>query len=132
MLGEAFDLAVSDRACRLFQMLLGVAGVGESRLASEFLRGLDATIVRGRCLSYGDGITYWPVVEVVKQLRPDERELPARVARPLRALLGGEESSTSDEIAFAVRKLLEEAASERPLRSASCRTMCRAGRRSST
>ena len=114
MLGEALDLAVSDRACHLFT-LLGVAGVGKSRLAAEFLRTVDATVVRGRCLSYGDGITYWPVVEIVKQLRPDERELPPTVARPLGVLLGGEDASTPEEIAFAVRKLLEEAAAERPL-----------------
>src|SRR6266508_1676751 len=69
LLQEAFDLAASDRACQLFT-LLGVAGVGKSRLAAEFLRGLDAAVVRGRCLSYGEGITYWPVVEAVKQLRP--------------------------------------------------------------
>ena len=114
MLREAFDLAVSDRACHLFTML-GVAGVGKSRLAAEFLREVDATVVRGRCLSYGEGITYWPVVEVVKQLRPDERELQPTVDRPLRVLLGGSEPATADEIAFAVRKLFEEAASERPL-----------------
>ncbi len=114
MLGEAFDLSVSDQACHLFTML-GVAGVGKSRLAAEFLRKVDATVVVGRCLSYGDGITYWPVVEVAKQLRPEERDLPPSVARPLRVLLGSDESATSDEIAFAVRKLLEEAASERPL-----------------
>ena len=71
--------------------------------------------MRGRCLSYGDGITYWPVVEVVKQLRPDERELQPDVARPLRVLLGELRAGTAEEIAFAVRKLLEEAASERPL-----------------
>jgi class 3 adenylate cyclase/tetratricopeptide (TPR) repeat protein len=114
MLAEAFDLAVSDRACHLFT-LLGVAGVGKSRLATEFLRDVDATVVRGRCLSYGDGITYYPVLEVVQHLRPDERELEPNVARPLRALLGANEPATADEIAFAVRKLLEEAAAERPL-----------------
>jgi predicted ATPase len=114
LLTEAFDLAVSDRACHLFT-LLGVAGVGKSRLATEFLGGLDATVVRGRCLSYGEGITYYPVVEVAMQLRPDERELEPNVARPLRALLGADEPATADEIAFAVRKLLEECASERPL-----------------
>src|SRR5690242_14369874 len=114
LLTEAFDLAVSDRACHLFT-LLGVAGVGKSRLATEFLGALDATVVRGRCLSYGEGITYYPVVEVAMQLRPDERELEPNVARPLRALLGADEPATADEIAFAVRKLLEECASERPL-----------------
>ena len=114
LLAEAFDLAVSDSACHLFTML-GVAGVGKSRLAAEFLRELDATVVRGRCLSYGDGITYYPVLELVQQLRPDERELEPDVARPLRALLGGDEPATADEIAFAVRRLFEEAAAERPL-----------------
>src|SRR5438034_707659 len=114
VLREAFDLVVSDRVCQLFT-LLGVAGVGKSRLAAEFLRGLDATVVGGRCLSYGEGITYWPVVEAVKQLRPDERELDERVARPLRVLLGGDEAASKEEIMFAVRRLLEEAAHERPL-----------------
>jgi hypothetical protein len=37
-------------------------------LTAEFLEGLDARVVTGRCLSYGEGITYWLVVEVVKQL----------------------------------------------------------------
>jgi class 3 adenylate cyclase len=113
-LREAFDLAVSDRACQLFT-LLGVAGVGKSRLVAEFLRGLDATVVRGRCLAYGEGITYWPVVEAVKQLRPDERTLDERVARPLGVLLGDDAVASKEEIAFAVRRLFEEAARERTL-----------------
>jgi class 3 adenylate cyclase/predicted ATPase len=114
LLREAFELAVSSRACHLFT-LLGAAGVGKSRLVAEVLAGLDATVVRGRCLSYGDGITYWPVVEVVKPLRPEERELSPAVGRPLAVLLGGDGDATADEIAFAVRKLLEETARERPL-----------------
>jgi class 3 adenylate cyclase/tetratricopeptide (TPR) repeat protein len=113
-LREAFDLAVSDSACQLFT-LLGVAGVGKSRLVAEFLRGLDATVVRGRCLAYGEGITYWPVVEAVKQLRPEERVLDERVARPLSVLLGDDAVASKEEIAFAVRRLFEEAARERPL-----------------
>jgi predicted ATPase len=53
---------------------LGPAGVGKSRLAAEFLASLgrDALVVRGRCLPYGEGITYWPIVEVVKQLPGSE------------------------------------------------------------
>ena len=44
---------------------------GSRGSAAEFLTSVgDATVVRGRCLSYGEGITYWPVVEVLKQLRP--------------------------------------------------------------
>src|SRR5690349_16476773 len=70
LLEGAFANVVSDRSCHLFT-ILGPAGVGKSRLAHEFLSGLDATVVRGRCLSYGEGISYWPVTEVVKQLDPD-------------------------------------------------------------
>ena len=114
LLREAFDVAASDLACQLFT-LLGVAGVGKSRLVGEFLRGVDATVVRGRCLSYGEGITYWPVVEAVKQLRPDERELDPRVAGPLGVLLGADGVAAKEEIAFAVRRLFEEVARERPL-----------------
>ena len=50
-------------------------GVGKSRLVAEALASIEATVVRGRCLPYGEGITYWPVVEVLKQLDvrpPDE------------------------------------------------------------
>src|SRR6266545_6373729 len=67
-LHDAFSQALRDRSCQLFT-LLGVAGVGKSRLAHEFLAGLeDATVVQSRCLSYGEGITYWPVVGVLKEV----------------------------------------------------------------
>ena len=101
-----------DRSCQLFTVL-GAAGVGKSRLAAEFLASIEARIVRGRCLSYGEGITYWPVVEIVKQLNT----LPeGDAAVPLRSLLGETDSTTSaDEIAWGFRKLLEQEARKRPL-----------------
>lgn len=112
-LRAAFARAADDRSCQLFT-ILGTAGVGKSRLAAEFVRESEGRVVRGRCLSYGNGITYWPVVEVVKQLNvlpPDEA-----AATSLRSLLGESEAATSaDEIAWAFRKLLEEQARERPL-----------------
>jgi class 3 adenylate cyclase/tetratricopeptide (TPR) repeat protein len=112
-LREAFARAVDERSCQLFTVL-GPAGVGKSRLAAEFASAGDARVVRGRCLSYGNGITYWPVIELVKQLDalpPDESE-----AAPLRSLLGeSEEATSADEIAWAFRKLLEQEARERPL-----------------
>jgi hypothetical protein len=113
-LRDAFDQAVRDRSCQLFTVL-GAAGVGKSRLAAEFLAGLEgATVVRGRCLPYGEGITYWPVVEVVKQLPPRELDVQARDA--IRGLLGEKGlSPAAPEIAWAFRKLLEAAAAERPL-----------------
>jgi class 3 adenylate cyclase/tetratricopeptide (TPR) repeat protein len=116
-LREAFAQAAADRSCQLFT-ILGTAGVGKSRLTAEFVDGLDDStrVVHGRCLPYGEGITYWPVVEVVKQLPPAEAlglELAAIAA--IERLLGEESGGTSDEIPWAVRKLLEAAAQARPL-----------------
>ena len=53
-LRDAFQQAVHDRSCQLFTVL-GSAGVGKSRLAAEVLAGVEARVVRGRCLSHGDG-----------------------------------------------------------------------------
>jgi tetratricopeptide (TPR) repeat protein len=110
LLAGAFANVVSERSCHLFT-ILGAAGVGKSRLAQEFLAGVDAMWVHGRCLSYGEGISYWPVTEVVKQLVPD-----GDVAGPLASILGDEAAGDSPtEIAWAFRKLLESRAVERPL-----------------
>jgi tetratricopeptide (TPR) repeat protein len=89
--------------------VVGDAGVGKSRLVAEALAAVDARAVRGRCLPYGEGITYWPVVEVVKQLAALPSEPAAAAA--IRSLLGESQVGTSgDEIAWAFRKLLEEQA----------------------
>ena len=112
-LRDAFARAEGDRSCQLLTVL-GTAGVGKSRLAYEFLNDLDARVVRGRCLSYGEGITYWPVVEVLKQLDALPSDPPA--AASLRSLLRvTEEATSAEEIAWAFRKLLEEQAQARPL-----------------
>ncbi len=113
-LSVAFDQAIGDGSCQLFT-ILGPAGVGKSRLAAEFLASLgDALVVRGRCLPYGEGITYWPVVEIVKQL--PEAELDELAAQTIRGLTSDEQMVTSsEEIAWAFRKLLEAVAAERPL-----------------
>jgi class 3 adenylate cyclase/tetratricopeptide (TPR) repeat protein len=65
---DLFDRVMAERACRLVTVL-GAAGVGKTRLIEEALVsvGERATVLRGRCLSYGQGITYWPVAEVVRQ-----------------------------------------------------------------
>ncbi len=111
-LRDAFARAEADGSCQLFT-ILGSAGVGKSRLVAEFLSAIEARVVRGRCLSYGDGITYWPVVEILKQLT----RLPeGDAARPLRSLLGETEASASaEEIAWGFRKLLEQEAQRQPL-----------------
>jgi len=106
----AFDQAQGDRSCQLFT-ILGAAGVGKSRLAAEFLGSIDeAIVVRGRCLPYGEGITYWPVVEVVKQL--PEVELEESTAHGIRTLLGEEQVAAKEEIARAFRMLLQTVAAE--------------------
>ena len=111
-LRDAFAQAVHDRSCQLFTVL-GSAGVGKSRLAAEFLTAIDARAVRGSCLSYGEGITYWPVVEIIKQLDA----LPeGDAAAPIRSLLGESDAATSaEEIAWGFRKLIEEQAHEQPI-----------------
>jgi class 3 adenylate cyclase/tetratricopeptide (TPR) repeat protein len=113
-LRDAYDQATRDRSCQLFTVL-GPAGVGKSRLAYEFLASLDETlVVRGRCLPYGEGITYWPVVEVVKQLPPTTNG--AKGTEVIAGLVGETDIVTSSpEIAWAFRSLLEAVASERPL-----------------
>jgi class 3 adenylate cyclase/tetratricopeptide (TPR) repeat protein len=123
MLRDAFANVIDERSCSLFT-ILGAAGVGKSRLTDEFLSSVDATVLRGRCLSYGEGITYWPVISIVKQVleTPSGAGASALMARDLtaataiRTLLGDLAVSTSStEIAWAVRKLLEAAAEAGPL-----------------
>ena len=68
--------------------------------------------MRGRCLSYGEGISYWPVTEVVKQLG----RRTAAPSGPLASILGDDSAASSpEEIAWAFRKLLESHAAEQPL-----------------
>ena len=67
MLHDAFERAVDERSCQLFTVL-GSAGVGKSRLVQEFLAevGDRALVLRATCLPYGEGITWWPVAEIVR------------------------------------------------------------------
>jgi class 3 adenylate cyclase/tetratricopeptide (TPR) repeat protein len=98
---SGFDHSVNDRACHMFT-LLGAAGVGKSRLVRAFVDAVEeqARVLRGRCLHYGEGITYWPVVEVLIQLGHEPE-----------GVIGG--SPAEAQLAF--RKLLEEAATEDPV-----------------
>jgi class 3 adenylate cyclase/tetratricopeptide (TPR) repeat protein len=111
-LRESLSRAVHDRSCQLFTVL-GAAGVGKSRLAAELLVAADARVVRGRCLPYGEDITYWPVVEIVQQLG----SLPeGDAAWPLRSMLREtDQPASAMEIAWGFRKLVEQEAQQRPL-----------------
>ena len=105
---QAWARALGEARCELVTVV-GEPGVGKSRLVVEALSSMQARVVRGRCLPYGDGITYWPVVEVVKQIAALPTDPAA--ASVLRSLLGESEQATSaDEIAWAFRRLVEEQA----------------------
>lgn len=114
LLNDTFAAVRRDGACHLFT-ILGTAGIGKSRLVAEFLgSAADANVVRSRCLSYGEGITYWPVVEMLQQLR--ERPADATAAAAVATLLGEtNDPTTPDTIAWATRRTLEQAAHERPV-----------------
>jgi tetratricopeptide (TPR) repeat protein len=126
-LEQAYERAAGERACHLFTVL-GAAGVGKSRLVNEFLAGIDreATVMRGRCLPYGEGITYWPLQEAVRG-RYGEDPLPGiRAAaagteadliteRVAGALGIGGSPGVSDETAWAFRRLFEAEALQKPL-----------------
>jgi class 3 adenylate cyclase len=129
------DAAVAERGCRLVT-ILGEPGMGKSRLAEEFLgsRRPGTRILRGRCLSYGEGITYWALGEIVRSAARLDKDDPAATARAeLGALFAGTEdtdaaaglllqaiglesgSGATGEIAWAARKLVEALASEQPV-----------------
>jgi class 3 adenylate cyclase/tetratricopeptide (TPR) repeat protein len=109
----AWERVRVGRCCELVSVI-GDAGVGKSRLVAEALSKVDAMLVRGRCLPYGEGITYWPVVEVLEQLGTLPPEDGAAAA--IRSLLGGGQTPTSvEEIAWAFRKTVEQVAMTRPV-----------------
>jgi class 3 adenylate cyclase/tetratricopeptide (TPR) repeat protein len=135
LLERALDRAVSERTSHLFT-LLGPAGVGKSRLVREFLDGPGAAalVLSGRCLSYGDGITFFPLAEIVGRaagivtgddLATARSKVTAlvegaddadRIVSLVGSLLGwGGESGASDEAFWGVRKLLEHLAGHRSL-----------------
>jgi class 3 adenylate cyclase len=103
-LRAAFEAAVSERRCRLVTVL-GPPGIGKSRLARELQAALaaEATVLFGRCLPYGEGITYWPLVEIFREAGAED-ELAA-------ALTVG----APEEISWSVRKAFEQRSQERPL-----------------
>jgi class 3 adenylate cyclase/tetratricopeptide (TPR) repeat protein len=135
LLGQAFERVSTDRACHLFTVL-GAAGAGKTRLVEEFAAQVDgsATVLRGRCLAYGEGITFWPVVELVSQaaglsiLDPPEvaqRKLlsvigPGERAERMADLVAGivglsQTEAPVDESFWALRRFLETLAARQPL-----------------
>jgi class 3 adenylate cyclase/tetratricopeptide (TPR) repeat protein len=106
----------SEPRCELVTVI-GAAGVGKSRLVADFLAELDVPVVRGRCPAYGNGITYWPIVNVIKQLDSIELDvaLEPGEAAAIRGLLANEGTATTVDIASAFSSLLSASAQEQPL-----------------
>ena len=95
-LADAFERAAAERSCHIFTVL-GDAGVGKSRLVREALAqiGDRARVLVGTCLPYGEGITFWPALEVVKQgTGIVDGDSPADALAKIRATLGDEVSAT--------------------------------------
>jgi tetratricopeptide (TPR) repeat protein len=105
LLTACFKRSLVERAPVLVTVL-GLAGIGKTRLVAEFgARASErARVLTGRCLSYGEGITFWPLLEMLRSLP----ERPTDVPDPKQA-------RTTEETFLAFRKLFEALAQERPL-----------------
>ncbi|HEY2438560.1 MAG TPA: adenylate/guanylate cyclase domain-containing protein [Solirubrobacteraceae bacterium] len=108
LLTDLWTRTVSDQGCHLFT-ILGTAGVGKSRLVAELLERATghATMLRGRCLHYGEGITFWPLVEALMPL--------AEQAHQLLEHLSGAGGGTPVELFWETRRLLETVAAKDPV-----------------
>jgi len=132
---RAFARAAEDRSCLLFTVL-GAAGEGKSRLVEEFLStaGESAQVMTGRCLPYGEGITYWPAAEAIRSaLGVQAFDAPVEVAARLDRVVTGDEHAAAiahrlgeilgigegiggaEEAPWAIRRFLEILAAQRPL-----------------
>jgi class 3 adenylate cyclase/ATP/maltotriose-dependent transcriptional regulator MalT len=133
LLRNTSERTVRARRAHLFT-IYGEPGVGKSRLAREFVAGLEGvTVLAGRCLPYGEGITYWPLAEMVKAaagISDDDTTEEAHeklrdscedeVVADLLALASGvlsavEEERSAQEIAWAAREWAEQLAQAQPL-----------------
>src|ERR671936_3145910 len=111
LLTNTFERALRDRRAHLFT-IYGEPGVGKSRLAREFAATLEgATVLSGRSLPYGEGVTYWPLAEMVKGAAGIADDDPLEVAiEKLRAFC--EDEAVADLLGLA-SGVLEAVRSER-------------------
>ena len=119
-LRAAFDEATTECRCRVVTVL-GEPGIGKTRLGRELVESLADSVhaLVGRCVSYGKGLTFMPLVDALRDLDvsatlasdPDGELASARLA----ALDGATDAGTLGESYWAVRHLLEALARTRPV-----------------
>ncbi len=133
LLQNTYERAVRARRPHLFT-IYGEPGVGKSRLAREFVASVEgATVLSGRCLPYGEGVTYWSLAEMVKAAAGISDDDPTAAAHEkllvccedeavaaLLALAAGvldavEGERGQQEIAWAAREWAEQLAAAQPL-----------------
>jgi len=127
-LRAAFDRIIREETSYLFT-ILGEAGIGKTRLAQEFCSTLEeeAQVLAGRCLPYGEGITFWPLREVIQGAFGvnshgrivallEGQSNPELMADRLAAAIGlGKAPGAREEIFRAARKVLEALGRTEPL-----------------
>jgi predicted ATPase/class 3 adenylate cyclase len=128
-LAHAWNDVCEGRTTRLVTVV-GDAGMGKSRLVHEVVQrhGADAFVLRGRCLPYGDGITFWPLVEMASaHIRADDSadEAEARlleltgdadVAARLASAIGLSTAAYPlHELNWAARRFLQSLAAHKPV-----------------
>lgn len=108
LLRDVWRRTVEASRCHVLT-LLGMPGLGKSRLAEELVREVadDAMVLRGRCLHYGEGITFWPIFEALSVAGPRADRIRQHLAS------GG--VAAPEELFWEVRQLLESLAEQRPL-----------------
>jgi class 3 adenylate cyclase/tetratricopeptide (TPR) repeat protein len=123
ILRDELTASADGRECRLVTVI-GSAGVGKTRLVSELVAELGgyATVAAGRCLPYGDGITFWPLTELIRRLGGEqavadalEGEADAALVVERLGVLAGNGFAPPEELFWAVRRLFEVLTRERPL-----------------
>jgi class 3 adenylate cyclase/tetratricopeptide (TPR) repeat protein len=102
-LRAAAAAAGADGSGRLVTVV-GEAGVGKSRLLREFTDGLEgsATVIRGRCLPYGEGITFWPIAEAVRAAAGITDADPIAAAREKVLRLAGGDAEVAERVESAI------------------------------
>jgi class 3 adenylate cyclase/tetratricopeptide (TPR) repeat protein len=133
LLENTLSRTVRDKRPHVFT-IYGEPGVGKSRLLREFVAGVEGvTILSGRALPYGEGVTYWPLAEMIKSAAGITDDDPMETAREKLVECCGDEaiaellglaSGVMDavegergqpEIAWAAREFVDELADVQPL-----------------